>query len=162
MYPSIITAKVLELFTNLTKKSAQVLISDLITERLNTALNKEKAVSAAQEPIPVVPEENESKIETTEEEMEAYMIIKSILRQVVDVKRVTYKDTQSYFTILLDNNIRRIICRLYLNGSKKYFVTLDENRKEIKVEIDSLDRLFEFAPKLFEVVEAIEGKNLKV
>ncbi len=138
------------------------MISDLITERLNTALNKEKAVSAAQEPIPVVPEENESKIETTEEEMEAYMIIKSILRQVVDVKRVTYKDTQSYFTILLDNNIRRIICRLYLNGSKKYFVTLDENRKEIKVEIDSLDRLFEFAPKLFEVVEGYENKSLKI
>jgi len=48
-----------------------------------------------------------------------------------------------------------------LNGSKKYFVTLDENRKEIKVEIDSLDRLFEFSPKLFEIVETIEGKNLK-
>lgn len=162
VYPSIITAKVLELFTNLTKKSAQVLISDLITERLNTALNKEKAVSAAQEPMPVASDENESKIETTEEEMEAYMIIKSILRQVVDVKRVTYKDTQSYFTILLDNNIRRIVCRLYLNGSKKYFVTLDENRKEIKIEIDSLDRLFEFTQKLHEVVEAYENKAPKV
>ena len=41
VYPSNISAKILELFTNLTKKSAQQYISDLITERLKTALNNE-------------------------------------------------------------------------------------------------------------------------
>jgi hypothetical protein len=36
-----VTSKVLEQFTNLTKKSIQQHISDLITERLKTALTKE-------------------------------------------------------------------------------------------------------------------------
>ena len=86
VYPSSVTAKVLDQFTNLTKKAAQVLISELITERLSTALNKEKETSAVQETV-TVPEEPESKIETTEEELEGFMIVKTILRQKIDVKR---------------------------------------------------------------------------
>ena len=49
VYPSNISAKVLELFTNLTKKSVQQHISDLITERLKTALTKEDEVAKEQE-----------------------------------------------------------------------------------------------------------------
>jgi hypothetical protein len=41
VYPSVITAKILEQFTNLTKRSIQHHINDLITERLKTALTKE-------------------------------------------------------------------------------------------------------------------------
>ena len=136
VYPSVITAKVLEQFTNLTKKSVQQYISDLITERLKTALNKEDEASKEQDnkaAILAADKEPENKIETTGEELEAYMIVKSILRQKVDFKRISFRDAQSYFTILLDDNNRKTICRLYLNGSKKYLATLDEKkRKEIK------------------------------
>ena len=41
VYPSVVTAKVLEQFTVLTKNSIQHYISDLITERLKIALTKE-------------------------------------------------------------------------------------------------------------------------
>lgn len=159
VYPSIVTAKVLEQFTNLTKKAAQVLISDLITERLNTALNKEKETSAVQETVTVASEESESKIETTEEELEVFMIVKTILRQKIDLKRIAYRDAQSYFAILLDDNNRKTICRLYLNGSKKYFVILDENKKEIKTEIQTLDDLFGFADKLIQIVDSYDSKT---
>src|SRR5690606_12471811 len=53
VYPSFITAKVLEQFTALTKKSFQQNISDLITERLKTALTKEDAATKEQEAIQV-------------------------------------------------------------------------------------------------------------
>lgn len=159
VYASIITAKILEQFTNLTKKSAQIFISDLITERLNSALNKEKETNAAQE-ITTIQEhkEIEVKIETTEEEREAFMIVKTILRQKIDVKRIAHRDAQSYFAILLDDNNRKTICRLYMNGIKKYFAVLDENKKEIKTEIETLDNLFDFSEKLFEIVESYDNK----
>jgi predicted type IV restriction endonuclease len=159
VYPSNISAKILELFTNLTKKSAQQYISDLITERLKTALTKEdesakeqdsKAESLNQEP--------ENKVETTEAELEAFMIIKTVLRQKIDIKRITYRDAQSYFAILLDDNNRKTICRLYLNGNKKYFVVLDENKKEVKTEIQTLDDIFAFSDKLFIIVENYDNK----
>jgi len=158
VYPSIVTAKVLDLFTNLIKKSVQQYISDLITERLKTALNKEDETAKEQDAAQVIAitKEPESKIETTQEELEGFMIVKSILRQKVDCKRIKYRDALSYFAILLDDNNRKPICRLYFNGTKKYFVTLDENKKEIKTEIKSLDDLYTFSDQLLMIFDNYE------
>jgi predicted type IV restriction endonuclease len=154
VYPSVITAKVLEQFTSLTKKSIQQHISDLITERLKTALTKEDEKAKEQEAIQAEQAKaDENKVITTEEELEGFMIVKTILRQKISVSRVTYRDAQSYFAILLDDNNRKTICRLYLNGSKKYFVTLDNQKKEIKNEISSLDDIFKYAETLYSIVD---------
>lgn len=154
VYPSVITAKILEQFTNLTKKSIQQHISDLITERLKTALSKEDEKSKEQDALQAEQTKaEESKVITTEEELEGFMIVKTILRQKISVTRVTYRDAQSYFAILLDDNNRKTICRLYLNGNKKYLVTLDEQKKEIKNEISTLDDIFKYSENLIQIVE---------
>lgn len=158
VYPSVITAKVLEQFTNLTKKSIQQHISDLITDRLKNALQKEDENTAATpaqsiEPASPTPED---KIATTEEELEGYMIVKSILRQKINPNRVVYRDAQSYFAILLDDSNRKTICRLYLNKSKKYFAWLDEQKKEIKNEINALDDIYSYADTLIAIVDAYD------
>jgi hypothetical protein len=157
VYPSNISAKVLEQFTNLTKKSIQQHISDLITERLKTALSKEDEKTKEQEAI--IAEQakaEENKVVTTEEELEGFMIVKTIVRQKINATRISYRDAQSYFAILLDDNNRKTICRLYLNGSKKYFVTLDEQKKEVKNEITSLDDIFKYSEILHSIIENYE------
>ena len=157
VYPSIITAKVLDLFTQLTKKAAQALLSDLITERLNNALKKEKEDEQQEiQEAAALTEKANSKIETTEEELEGFLIIKSILRQKIDVSRVAYRDAQTYFAILLDDNNRKTICRLYFNGNKKYLMYFDDNKKEVKKEIQSLDDLFTYSNELLEVLNRYE------
>jgi hypothetical protein len=154
VYPSVVTAKVLEQFTNLTKKSIQQHISDLITERLKTALTKEDEKTKEQEAIQAEQAKaDENKVLTTDEELEGFMIVKTILRQKISATRVSYRDAQSYFAILLDDNNRKTICRLYLNGGKKYFVTLDEQKKEVKNEITSLDDIFKHSETLLKIVE---------
>lgn len=154
VYPTMITAKVLELFTNLVKKSVQQYISDLITDRLKVALIKEDESAKEQEVAQVIsPIDNDNKIVTTEEEIEGFMIVKSIIRQKVDLKRITYRDAQSYFTILFDDNNRKPICRLYFNGVKKYFVVLDDNKKEVKSEIKSLDDIYNHSETLLQIVD---------
>ncbi|MCX6268341.1 MAG: type I restriction endonuclease [Bacteroidetes bacterium] len=162
VYPSIVTAKVLDLFTNLTKKSVQQYISELITERLKTALTKEDEASKETDNIPVPSLNVENKIETTEEELEAFMIVKSILRQKIDFKRVTYRDAQTYFAILLDDNNRKPICRLYLNGTKKHLAVFDENKKEVKNEIKSLDDIFTFSDLLMQIVANYDKAKEKI
>ena len=160
VYPSIITAKVLDLFTQLTKKAAQALLSDLITERLNNALKKEKEDEQQEiQEAAVLTEKANSKIETTEEELEGFLIIKSILRQKIDVSRVAYRDAQTYFAILLDDNNRKTICRLYFNGNKKYLMYFDDNKKEVKKEIQSLDDLFTHSNELLEVLNRYEEQD---
>ncbi len=158
VYPSSITAKVLEQFTNLTKKSIQQHISDLITDRLKVALKKEDESNQQQVPTPEAGKETEdtNKIVTTAEEIESYLIVKTILRQRVSAERINYRDAQSYFAILLDDNNRKTICRLYLNGNKKYLAILDEQKKEIRNEIQTLDDIFKFSDQLAKVIDTYE------
>ena len=157
VYPSVVTAKVLEQFTELTEKSIQHYISDLITERLKTALSKEDEKNKVENEISAEQNlEDISKINTTEEELEAFLIVKTILRQKVPATRVTYRDAQSYFAIFLDDNNRKAICRLYLNGGKKYIGTLDENKKETKFEIGTLDEIFNYSEILLKTTELYE------
>lgn len=149
VYPNMITVRILEQFTSLTKRAMQHHISDLITERLKSALTKENEAEkqiAAEELVESA--ENANKIVTTEEELEAFLIIKTILRQNVAVNRIHYRDNQSYFAILLDDNNRKPLCRLYFNSSKKYVGIFDEQKKETKVELQTLDSLFELADTL--------------
>jgi hypothetical protein len=156
VYPSVITSKVLEQFTTLTKKSVQQYISDLITERLKTALTKED--EAIKEATPQTTEqqvEDASKVVTTPEELEGFMIVKTILRQKISATRVVHRDAQSYFAILLDDNNRKTICRLYF-GTKKFIGILDDQKKEVKKEIATLDDIFKYADDLIKTVESYE------
>lgn len=159
-YPSIITAKVLEQFTELTKRTIQNYINDLITERLKSALTKEDDTAKGIQTFPIAEADIKPdliKVETTQEELEAFMIVKTILRQRIPLKRIVYRDAQSYFAILLDDNNRKTICRLYLSGGKKYIATLDAERREVKQEIVSIDEIFKYSDLLFEVVEGYDG-----
>lgn len=155
VYPSVITARVLEQFTNLTKRSIQQHITDLITDRLKTALKKEdESANPPQPATPAIPPvEEKSKVETTEAEIEGFLIVKTILRQKIDPTRITYRDAQTYFAILLDDNNRKPICRLYLNGGKKYLAVVDDQKKEVKHEITKLDDIFNFTDLLNGIVE---------
>lgn len=144
----------LEQFTNLTKKSTTQYISDLITDRLKIALVKETE-SQLKEPELVVKAE-EPKVVTTGEELEAFYIIKSILRDQIDAERIVYRDAQSYFAILLDDNNRKTICRLQLSGNKKYIHLMDADKKGEKSEISNINGIYQFAARLIKTVENLE------
>lgn len=158
VYPSVVTAKILEQFTILTKKSVQQYTSDLITDRLKSALTIEK--EADKEANATAPTESsvepESKIVTTEEELEGYMIVKSIVRQKILASRLHYRDAQSYFSIIVDDNNRKPICRLYFNTEKKYIGILDEAKKETRNELTNLDDIYKFSDALIKTVEGYE------
>jgi hypothetical protein len=157
VYPSTVTSKVLDLFTNLTKKSINQYINDLINERFKTAISNEENESIENvQMINEQIEENISKVNTTDEELEGFIIVKTILRQIVQVNRISHRDAQSYFAILLDDNNRKSICRLYLDGNKKYIGTFDETKKETKNEIFNLDDIFKFSDILIKTIESYE------
>lgn len=161
-YPGVLTAKLMEQFTALTKRAVQQYINDLITERLKSALKKENAdeqKTTDEGSVLAANTADESKVETTPEEMEGYMIVKTILRQKISSSRIAFRDAQSYFAILLDDNNRKTICRLYLNGSKKYFATIDEQKKEVRNEIASLDDIFNFAELLHKIVATYDSEK---
>lgn len=151
VYPGVITAKVLDQFTNLVRKSLQHYVSDMITDRLKSALTKEDAVAKEQEVVLSEPEK-EPNIVTTQEELEAFLIVKTILRQAIKPERIVHRDAQSYFAILLDDNNRKTICRLYL-GKKKSIGTMDDKKAETRHDLDTIDDIFKLAPLLLDTVK---------
>ncbi len=84
------------------------------------------------------PDSNESKIVTTEEELEAYFIIKNLLKDVVDLQDITYKDTESYINILYKKNTRKWICRLKLTDTVKTLIVPDEEKRAKKFNLTSV------------------------
>lgn len=153
VYPSVVTQKVLEQFTELTKKSIQQYISDLYTERLKNALTKENENNSIQtNEKDVLIEEVDHRIETTQEELEAFMIVKTILRQKIAIDRIFYRDAQSYFTVILDDTNRKLICRLYFD-KRKFISFIGEDKKENKVEIKTIDDIFNFSDELLRIAE---------
>lgn len=154
VYDGIITTKLLEQFTTLVKKSISSLINDTISDRLKSALKTETSNEENSEEPKEKREINDDKsgIITTEEELEGFMIVKAILREIVDISRIAYRDAQTYFAILFDDNNRKPVVRLYFNGNKKYIVTFDSNKKEIRHDIDSLDDIYKYCEEIKAVV----------
>ncbi|MBK5723101.1 type I restriction enzyme HsdR N-terminal domain-containing protein [Dysgonomonas sp. Marseille-P4677] len=161
VYDGLITAKLLDQFTTLVRKSISGLINDTISDRLKTALKTESLaenVDKVEEkqvlPDDVVYMSEDGNIVTTKEEIDGYNIIKAILCEIVDLKRVVNRDTKSYFGILFDDNNRKPICRLYFNSdTTKYIATFDENKVETKNKIDNLNEIYKYAKELKNIVE---------
>jgi predicted type IV restriction endonuclease len=160
VYPSIVTPKVLEHFRGLVKRSFQQYINDAINERLKSALatDQQKAEEIEKEKLASAATAEESKIQTTAEEMEGFYIVRAIVCAKVKVTRVAHRDQQSYFGILLDDNNRKPICRLLFNGKKKY-VSFFDTGKEEKVEIENSSQLYEYASRLIGVINFYEKMN---
>lgn len=161
VYDGALTQKVIDQFSGLLKRTINLYISDLIQERFKIALNQEKEVQAnvevvSQDSMPPNPDKS---IETTVEEVEAFIIVKSILRNIIDVSRIAQRDSLSYFSVLLDDNNRKPICRLYLNGKKKQIGIFNAAKEEIKSEIQKLDDIYNLGDALQECVKSYEAKE---
>jgi predicted type IV restriction endonuclease len=151
VYAGRVTSKILEQFKGIVFSTVNNYINDLIHDRIKSVLTqktpediKKQAIQQT-ENLPLVTEEEQGKIKTTVEEMEAFYIIKSFLRPYVDIKRIFFRDTVNYFNILLDDNKLKLICRFWLNKETKYFSYLDENKTEIKIKINDLDDIYKYS-----------------
>lgn len=161
VYAGKLTQVVKQQFTDLTKKALHQFINDRINERLKSALAEENT-TAQTVTQPATNEEakeagNKSRIITTEEEMEGYHLVKSILRQVIEPTRVIMRDTVNYCGILLDDNNRRPICRLHFNNfNKKYLGLFDVEKKEEKVPIGEINEIYQYAERIIATVSNYE------
>ena len=166
VYVGIITSKIQEQFSELAKRAISSYINELISKRLKTALNSEEQREATETAVANTATEqegvvatSEDGIVTTQEELDGFNIVKAVVRKSVDVSRVVYRDALSYFAILLDDNNRKPICRLYFNSkTKKYISTFDKDKKETKHEIKDLNDIFNFENELCEVIKGYDEK----
>lgn len=155
VYSGRMTQNVREAFSEITRTALNRYLNDRVNERLQSALAK----SVEDEVTPVIEAEEEieeeaensdpkRQIVTTEDEIEGFFVIKSILRETLDVKRVHMRDTKSYCGILLDDNNRKPIVRLHFNRTQKYVGVFDDDRNENRMPIDSVDDIYQYSEQI--------------
>jgi hypothetical protein len=151
-----ITERQLAYFKDIVRKSFQEVISETVSNRLTSALNAEKEIVAAkvQQEVPAEPEK--SAIETTQQEIDGFNIVRAICSKVVKPERIAIRDNQSYCNVLLDDNIRKQICRLHFNNSEKLRVQIlgpgVKGDRNLEVDINSPEDLFGFADQILKAV----------
>jgi hypothetical protein len=170
VYSGVKNKNVMERFTELTQKALRRFLNDRINERLQSAILD---VDQGAAPVSVSPEEQIPDLEnmeddgvsdpkreilTTEGEIEGFFAVKSILRDVIEIKRVKMRDTKSYCGVLLDNNNRKPICRLHFNRTQLYLGIFDENRDEQRVPIEGVDDIYNYAEQIISIVQRYDSE----
>ncbi len=159
VYEGIKTAKVLEQFTELTKRAMNEFMKDQLTVRfenaIGTTIPQMETVVIKLEPDSDSIDTEEKKddgIITTEDELEGYHIVKAIIRKQIPVSRIFHRDTKSYFGILVDDNNRKPVCRLHFNTAQKYIELFDAEKIGTRVAINSIDEIYDHSEQLLKTV----------
>ncbi|RZN36874.1 MAG: restriction endonuclease [Methanosarcinales archaeon] len=151
VYSGKMTKRVKEDFKDITHRAFKQFVNEKISDRLKSALEQE--VDGTAKEIAVLEGKNLEKeknngVVTTEIEIEGFHIVRAILHEITDPERIVLKDRKRYCTIILDNNVRKTICRFYFDSKQKYIGFFDENKTEEKVQIDKLGDIYKYAEKL--------------
>jgi hypothetical protein len=162
IYEGRTTQKILDQFRPLVAKALNQYVGDQVNSRLKTALgddapdpNRSTELAPVSVPItpPVGPETPvtvaavaDPEIVTTDEELEGFNIVRAIAVSEVGPERIQHRDGKTYFAILLDNNNRKPVIRLHLNGkSVKYVTTFEASKDGIRRDISSVVDIYTVA-----------------
>lgn len=140
VYKGAKTQTVIEKFRPILKKSLHDYLNEIINEKLQSAINSTNTAGRLEEGAI-----------TSEEEWNAFSLIKNLLKDTLDTNKITYKCTESYTAILYDNNSRKWICRLILKGTQKTLILPDENKKEVRCPVYDIDDISDYTDQLIEV-----------
>lgn len=151
VYKGHMVVSVVEKFTEILKGCLKDYINERINDKIRSAMDidipdpKKTDVADCPDLTSNLASEVIETIVTTADEMQSFYLIKSILRDVIELSRIQYRDTKNYFGVNIDGKPSKTICRLWLNSERKYIGFVDINNKEVKTQITSLDEIYKFA-----------------
>jgi hypothetical protein len=155
---------VMEKFRPLVEKAHKRFLADQVNDRLKTALGADDVKVGTMQEGADDPDANEigetadpddSGIETTEEEISGYRIVKAIACSDVDPRRIAIRDAKSYCAVLLDDNNRKPIVRLYFNTKQKYVGVFGEDRQCTRLPIDDLNGIYQYTEQIRDEVRRL-------
>lgn len=147
------TEAVIEKFRPIVKTALNNLIGEMMSDRITSALKKDSASvpeekNASDEESAQGEELQRNQVITTDEEMQAFFIVKAILSEEIDISKIAFKDTINYFAILFDGMVTKWICRIRITGGKSYIALPDATGKETRHEIVGLEDIYRYKTEI--------------
>ena len=134
-----LTSSLRDLYRTLIVNSVQNLIRERVNERLTSALSASSPPDDdSDDGLPT------GDVETTQEEIDGFHIVRAIGSRTVDPKRIHMRDAKSYCAILLDDNNRKTIVRLHFNSATSRYVGVFKGKEETRHPVDEPIDLYKF------------------
>jgi len=150
IYEGTLTKGAIEVLRPAIQAALDEVVRNRIQERLNVTFSKEATATETAEK-----KEAESAalpdIVTTEEETQAFMIVRAIGAKVIPVSRITMRDSKTYCSIFLDDNNRKPILRLYFNAKNSKSIGVfaaQPDRAETRHTINDVADIYSFAQSI--------------
>ena len=161
VYNGRVSQSVIEQFTPIIKKSISSVINDVISDRLNSAIKNEELQPESIQGNEITTKDNG--IVTTQEELDAFEIVKAILAEKYDVSELCYKDFKTYFLIYYANEQYWWVCRLSLKQYSKSVIFPDKEHSGNyeKISLSSVNDLYNLKDKLCEAMRLQVEKREK-
>jgi hypothetical protein len=153
-YKGKFTESILYDFIEIVPKALNQVVIDKVTERFQKVLSaEENEDNSGNKSFEIDVSESDlsgnNKIETTQEELDAYNIVRGILAKVLDVNRVFFRDGVSFCSIILDNSKKRLICRLGLSEKNKWIEINVKNETSIeRKNLTSISEIYNYNEEL--------------
>lgn len=173
-YDGKLMARVIEMFRPIVKRAFAEHVSDQITKRLESVriaaeVPAQSEAQAEESPCRCASEDG---IVTHNTEEWALIIVRTLLRGVVDPARVVMRDQKSYCGILLDDNNRKPICRLFnfdhyetgmanIGHNAHIVIMTKSNAEGERFDLQFVDDIHPLAEKLVEAVKRHEGVGVQ-
>lgn len=148
-----VTKSVLEQIKPAIQLALDQIIRDRIQDRLNITFQDNKPRKIPDDSS--ASEGEKSEIVTTEEEWEGFRIVCAIAARYTPIERITIRDSKSYCAILMDDNNRKPICRLYFNSpTTKNIGIFDPNKSEVKFRVETPQDIYTHYEALETVIKS--------
>ncbi|MER2190656.1 MAG: type I restriction endonuclease [Solibacillus sp.] len=163
------TKTTLEKFTPIIAKGLKQIVNEKLNDKLNAALKstgdskvRVTLPDPVEEALTIEEKKEDNAIVTTPEELETYSIVKVILKDHISPDRLFYRDNRSYFNIMVDNNIRKWIIRVFFDKNRNYIMLNDASTDKERTVINfkqPID-LMNHSEKIIPLVEAYNEVNV--
>jgi len=150
-----LTQNILDDFKIHIKTAFSDIVYDMAQDKINSLKTKltveidEKEESSQENDI------DDKGIITTEDELEGFFIVKSILAETIELNRIAARDTKSYFGVLLDDNNRKWICRLHFNTKQKYIGLHIEDKQEEKIPLEKIEDIYQHKQTILDIINRL-------
>lgn len=161
-FDGVITKKVVEKFTPVLARALNQYLKGKIQDCLNSAMDKEETDKTDTPPEPIEKvETKDDGIITTEDELQACFILKSIAGELASINDIVMKDYKQFCNFYYKKCLNsELVLRLYFN-EKPYFIGLFDKDEEERIAVDNPQDLFTHKQRLLLRLQQIIDKTRK-